>query len=50
VQLARAAGITELIAEVMAENTGMLRVLERSGLRRQMRREDEVVHVTLRLD
>jgi len=50
VQLARAAGVTELIAEVMAENTAMLRVLERSGLRRQMRREDDVVHVTLQLD
>jgi RimJ/RimL family protein N-acetyltransferase len=50
VQLARAAGITQLIAEVMAENTAMLRVLERSGLRRQMRRESDVVHVTLQLD
>jgi len=35
---------------VMTENTAMLRVLERSGLRRQMRREDDVVHVTLGLD
>jgi RimJ/RimL family protein N-acetyltransferase len=50
VQLARAAGVTELIAEVMPENTAMLRVLERSGLRRQMRREGDVVHVTLQLD
>jgi len=50
VQLARAAGVTELIAEVMPENTAMLRVLERSGLRRQMRREGDVVHITLQLD
>ena len=50
VQLARATGVTELIAEVMPENTAMLRVLERSGARRQMRREGGVVHVTLQLD
>jgi RimJ/RimL family protein N-acetyltransferase len=50
VQAARAAGLTELIAEVMPANTAMLRVLERSGLRRHMRREDDVVHVTLQLD
>jgi len=50
VQLARTAGVTELVAEVMPENTAMLRVLERSGLRRQMRRDGDVVHVTLRLD
>jgi RimJ/RimL family protein N-acetyltransferase len=50
VQAARAAGLTELIAEVMPGNTAMLRVLERSGLRRHTRREDDVVHVTLRLD
>jgi RimJ/RimL family protein N-acetyltransferase len=50
VQAARAAGLTELIAEVMPANSAMLRVLERSGLRRHMRREDDVVHVTLQLD
>jgi RimJ/RimL family protein N-acetyltransferase len=50
VHLARAAGITQLIAEVMPENTAMLRVFERSGLRAQMRRESDVVHVTLQLD
>jgi GNAT superfamily N-acetyltransferase len=46
--LAREAGIHELVAEVLAENAAMLKVFERSGLKMSTRREDEVVHVTLR--
>jgi RimJ/RimL family protein N-acetyltransferase len=41
--LARGAGIHELIAEVLPDNTSMLKVFEKSG------RESRVVHVTLRL-
>ena len=47
--LARAAGLSELIAEVMPDNTAMLRVLERSGLRLQKKRESGVVQVSLLL-
>jgi RimJ/RimL family protein N-acetyltransferase len=49
VVLARAAGIGEFIAEVMPDNTAMLSVLERSGLRLQRKRESGVVHITLHL-
>ncbi len=49
VALARAAGLREFIAEVMPENIAMLKVLERSGLELQRRRENGVVHVTLQL-
>ncbi|MGZ5127487.1 MAG: N-acetyltransferase family protein [Methyloceanibacter sp.] len=47
--LARAAGIHELIAEVLPDNTSMLKVFEKSGFRLRVRRESRVVHVTLRL-
>ena len=47
--LARAAGLREFIAEVLPDNTAMLRVLERSGLRVQRKRESGVVHITLQL-
>lgn len=50
VTLARAAGLGQFIAEVLPENTAMLRVLERSGLRSEKKREDGVVHITLQLD
>jgi RimJ/RimL family protein N-acetyltransferase len=50
VTLARMAGLRQLIAEVLPENTAMLRVLERSGLRSEKKREDGVVHITLQLD
>ena len=50
VTLARTAGLRQLIAEVLPENTAMLRVLERSGLRSEKKREDGVVHITLQLD
>jgi ribosomal protein S18 acetylase RimI-like enzyme len=47
--LARGAGIDELIAEVLPDNTSMLKVFEKSGFRLSARRESQVVHVTLHL-
>jgi RimJ/RimL family protein N-acetyltransferase len=47
--LARDAGLKELIAEVLPENTPMLKVFEKSGLKLQTTQEDGVVHVTLEL-
>lgn len=49
VSIARPAGITELVAEVLAANRAMLRVFESSGLQLTTSRESEVVHVTLRI-
>ena len=49
VALARAAGLSTLIAEVLPDNTAMLRVFERSGLQQQRRRDGGVIHVTLDL-
>ncbi len=48
--LARRSGVRELVAEVLPENSPMLKVMERSGLRMTTRRESGVVHVTLALD
>jgi ribosomal protein S18 acetylase RimI-like enzyme len=47
--LACGAGIAELIAEVLPDNTSMLKVFERSGFRLNTRLESLVVHVTLHL-
>jgi len=47
--LARAAGVREFIAEVLPDNTAMLRVFEHSGLRVQRKRESGVVHITLQV-
>lgn len=47
--LARAAGIRKLVAEVLPENTPMLKVMEKSGLPMTTRRESKVVHVALAL-
>jgi RimJ/RimL family protein N-acetyltransferase len=47
--IARAAGLEELIAEVLPDNIAMLKVFEKSGLRVSTRREPQVVHVALRL-
>jgi len=49
VAIARAAGLTRLIAEVLAENLPMLRVFEQSGLAISTKREAELRHVTLEL-
>ena len=47
--IARGAGLRELTAEVLPENTSMLKVFEKSGLRLSIEREAQVVHVTLQL-
>ena len=47
--IAREAGLKELIAEVLPENTPMLKVFKNSGLRLSTKREPGVVHVTLQL-
>jgi RimJ/RimL family protein N-acetyltransferase len=47
--IARAAGLQELIADVLPDNAPMLKVFEKSGLRLSLTRESQVVHVTLRL-
>ncbi len=47
--IARNAGLQELIAEVLSDNTPMLKVFEKGGFGLGMKREPGVVHVTLRL-
>jgi RimJ/RimL family protein N-acetyltransferase len=47
--IARAAGLNELVAEVLPDNMAMLKVFEKSGLRVSTRREPRVVHVALGL-
>ena len=47
--IARAAGLQTLIAEVLPDNTQMLQLFKTSGLRLNTKREAQVVHVTLRL-
>jgi RimJ/RimL family protein N-acetyltransferase len=47
--LARQAGIKELIAEVLAENIAMLKVFEKSGLGLTTKQQAGVVHVDLQL-
>jgi RimJ/RimL family protein N-acetyltransferase len=47
--IAREAGLEELTAEVLPDNTSMLKVFEKSGLRLSTQRESEVVHVNLQL-
>jgi RimJ/RimL family protein N-acetyltransferase len=47
--IARDAGLKELIAEVLPENTAMLKVFKKSGLHPTTRREAGIVHVTLQL-
>ena len=47
--IARNAGLQELIAEVLSDNTPMLKVFEKGAFRLGMKREPGVVHVTLRL-
>ena len=48
-EIARAAGLRELIAEILPENIPMLKVFEKSGLRLSTNREAQVVHVVLEL-
>ena len=49
VAIAREAGLKELVAEVLPDNIAMLNVFQKSGLRPEMKRESQVVHVTLHL-
>jgi ribosomal protein S18 acetylase RimI-like enzyme len=46
--IARGAGLEELVAEVLPENSAMLKVFEKSGLEINTRREPGVIHVVLR--
>jgi RimJ/RimL family protein N-acetyltransferase len=50
VTIARQAGLSTLTAEVLASNSQMLKVFQKSGLRLGIRRESDVVHVELRLN
>jgi RimJ/RimL family protein N-acetyltransferase len=47
--IARERGLTALTAEVLAENSAMLKVFAKSGLPMRTRREGGVVHVTMAL-
>ena len=47
--IACAAGLRTFIAEVLPENSPMLQLFKRSGLPLTMRREGQVVHVTIGL-
>jgi RimJ/RimL family protein N-acetyltransferase len=49
VAIARHAGISELIAEVLGSNLAMLKVFEKSGLQMITERESSVVHVSLKV-
>jgi RimJ/RimL family protein N-acetyltransferase len=49
IEIARAAGLKEFVAEVLPENVPMLKVFERCGLAMTTRRERGVVHVNLAL-
>ena len=45
--IACAAGLRSFIAEVLPDNSPMLQLFKTSGLSLNMRREDQVVHVTI---
>jgi RimJ/RimL family protein N-acetyltransferase len=47
--IARTSGLTGLTAEVLPDNSPMLKLFERCGLPLTMRREAEAVHIALRL-
>ena len=49
VAIAHRAGLKELIADVLHENTSMLKVFEKSGLPLTLSRSRGVVHITLRV-
>ena len=49
VRIAKNAGLTELVADVLPDNVPMLKVFEKSGLPVARRREAGSVHVTLGL-
>jgi RimJ/RimL family protein N-acetyltransferase len=47
--LARDGGLRELIAQVLPENTAMLKVFKKFGFRLAAKREPQVIHLTLQL-
>ena len=47
--LARDAGLQELIAEVLPENTAMLKLFNKFGFRPGPKREPQVIHLTMQL-
>ena len=47
--LARDAGLKELVAEVLPENTAMLKLFKKFGFRRDSKGSPQVVHLTLQL-
>src|SRR5258708_6694317 len=47
--LAHDAGLKELIAEVLPENTAMLKVFRKFGFRPSPKREPQVIHLTMQL-
>lgn len=47
--IARAAGLSTFVAEVLAENAAMLKVFEKSGLELQTKRDAGVVHVQMKI-
>lgn len=49
IKIARAAALSEFVAEVLPENVPMLKVFERCGLAMTTRRDRGIVHVTLAL-
>jgi RimJ/RimL family protein N-acetyltransferase len=49
VKLARNAGIKDLVADVLPDNTPMLKVFEKSGLAIRTTREADAIHVTLEI-
>jgi RimJ/RimL family protein N-acetyltransferase len=50
VAISRDAGLKELVADVLPENTPMLKLFEKCGCPMSTRREAQVVHVTLGLN
>jgi GNAT superfamily N-acetyltransferase len=49
VEIARGAGLKELIADVLADNRQMLKVFQKCGLAMSTKRESGSLHVTLQL-
>jgi RimJ/RimL family protein N-acetyltransferase len=48
--IARDKGLKQFVADVLSENTPMLKVFEKSGLPMEKKREPDALHVLLRLD
>ena len=49
VTLARNAGLKELVAEVLPENTAMLKLFKKFGFRPDAKGSHQVIHLTLQL-